>query len=229
MSGDDLVDDQAGRVDVHLRRGLLAPELLGGGVAQRAEKATRGLAASAVEHRDDAEVEELGDRDAGGRPVQEDVVGLHVAVDEAFVVGVVERVEKVDADVVRVGELELPLLLEDDPQRLAVEPLHHVVRQVQLVRGHAGRDDVDDVRVVQAREGARFVLHTPGEVFARTELRVKGLEDVALADRRVLDVVDGAHAADADESQHLVDGAGDVLAGRVVARGHGAKGGEAKV
>ncbi len=55
---------------------------------------------------------ELGDRDARHRAV-EDVIRLDVAVDDALVVRVVQRVEQVDADVVfaRVREFELPLLL----------------------------------------------------------------------------------------------------------------------
>ena len=145
-------------------------------------------------------------------------------MNDALVVRVVERVEEIDRDVVRVGELELPLLLEHDAQRLPVQPLHHVVRQAKVVAGHAGGDDFDDVRVIEARERARLVLHAPREVFARAELRVQRLQDVALADRRILDVVDGAHPARADEADDLVHGARHCLIGLKVSSVHGSGG-----
>ncbi len=119
------------------------------------------------------------------------------------------------------GEVELPLLLEHEAERLPAQALHQVVGQPQVVRRDARRDDLDDVRVVEPREGARLVLDPSREVFARTELRMQRLQDVALADRRVFDVVDRAHPAGADEAQDLVDGAGNLLAGLVVARAHG--------
>ncbi len=73
----------------------------------------------------------------------------------------------------------------------------------------------------RARQRPRLPLDPSNEVLARPEPVVQRLQDVALADRRILDVVDRAHAAGADETHDLVDSAGDLLARLVVSRTHG--------
>ena len=71
--------------------------------------------------------------------------------------------------------------------------------------------------MIQARERTRLVLHAPREIFARAELGVERLQHVALADRRVLDVVDRAHSARADPTHDAIHRARDELAGLVIA------------
>jgi hypothetical protein len=56
-----------------------------------------------------------------------------------------------------------------------------VVRQPQLVGRYARRDDLDDVRMVQACESARLELDPSNEVLSCPELRMQGLQGVALA------------------------------------------------
>ena len=169
-AGDHLVEHEAGRVDVRLRRSASRR----GAARARRSAACRGsgppvstLLASSIETMPKSR--SFVTVTPRQRAVKEDVVRLHVAVDDALVVRVIERVEQIDPDVVRVRQLELPLLLEHEAQRLPAEALHQVVGEPQVVGRDAGGDDLDDVRVVQPRERARLVLDPLGEVFARAE------------------------------------------------------------
>ena len=213
---DHLVQHEAERVEVRARRDRAAQELLGGRVAERADEALprRARRCLVLEARD-AEVEQLRQRLAVV-VVEEDVVGLHVAVDDAVLVRARERIEQIGRDVHRVREREGLLALEQHAEVLPVELLHHVEGQLERVRRAGGGDHVDDVRVLEPRERARLLLHAPREVRAVAELGVEGLEDVALADAHVLDVVDRAHAARTNEAVHPVDAAGDHLSGLVL-------------
>ena len=67
--------------------------------------------------------------------VQQDVLGLDVAVDDAVPVGVVERGGDLGGDPDGVGDRELLLATQPVAQRLPVHERHHVVRgAVHLAR-----------------------------------------------------------------------------------------------
>ena len=80
--------------------------------------------------------------------VQQDVLRLDVAVDDAVAVGVVERVGHLDGDRAPRVDRKLALGVEPVAQRL---PLHHRHDEVQDRRRLAGVVQREDVRMVQPR------------------------------------------------------------------------------
>ena len=83
-----------------------------------------------------------------------------------------------------------------------VEVLHHEVGAAVLGRAEVG--DVDDVRVPDARRGARLAPEPLDQVLLARVGRVQDLDRDALADLDVLAGVDGPHAALADLAQDAV-------------------------
>ncbi len=75
--------------------------------------------------------------------------------------------------------------------------------------------------MVQGGQRPRLPLDPSNEVLAGPEPVVERLEHIELSDRRIFDVVDGAHAPGADEAKDLVYGSGDLLARLVISRTHG--------
>ena len=96
LAGEHLVEDDPERVDVGLRGDLVAERLLGRDVVGRAEHAAGGGQALRLERAGDAEVGDLG----AALVVDQDVLRLDVAVDEAVLVRALER----PADLDRVGD-----------------------------------------------------------------------------------------------------------------------------
>ena len=149
--------------------------------------------------------------------VKENVLRLHVPVDHPQRMRVIERVEEVDRDAVGRLEREPPLRAEHRSERVPVQLLHQKIRQAKAVAGHPRGHDLDDVRVRQLREDARFLVDPGGDLFSRTELGVERLQDVALPDGRVLDLIDRPHPPLTEQPDHLIDGARDDLVRLVVA------------
>jgi hypothetical protein len=123
--------------------------------------------------------------------------------------GFTSRVEQVDREAAARVDLERALVVEHRAERVAVQLLHHEVVELERVLRDVGGDDLDDVLVLELRERLGLALHPLGEIGARREVRVQRLQHVPLVDGRILDLVDGAHAAHAEDADHLVLGARD--------------------
>ena len=82
--------------------------------------------------------------------VQQDVLGLDVAMDHAVPMRVVERTRHLARDAHGVGDRELPFALEPRAQRLAVDERHDVEQQAIRI---ARVEQREDVRVLQLRGG----------------------------------------------------------------------------
>ncbi len=82
--------------------------------------------------------------------MQEDVLGLDVAVDDAVLVGVLQRVGDLASDTERIVDGKLLLALEPVAERFAVDERHHV--EHGAVDG-ARVEEREDVRVLQIRGG----------------------------------------------------------------------------
>ncbi len=159
MPGDELVEDDAERVDVAARRGLLAAQALRRDVGRRAAV----LVVALIDAEREPEVEQLGEVHAAvlaGDAHEEDVVGLEIAVHDAAAVRVADRardlIEHVAGDAGRER-----VLVEAIAERRALEELHHQEVAAALVDAEVG--DRDDVRVRQRAREARFAE----EVLAR--------------------------------------------------------------
>ncbi len=126
-------------------------------------------------------------------------------------VRVIERVEQIDSDVERLLDRQASFSLEHGSQRLPLESLHHVIRKTQPVLRRPGRVHLDDVRMLELGERASLTREPRREIGALGEVAVERLQHVALADRRVLDVVDGTHPARAEHAVHAINRAGNRL------------------
>ena len=120
--------------------------------------AARGLDA----HLREAEVDDLDEVAARAHRLEDDVLGLEIAVDDAEVVRFGERGEHLPQDVDDAPERERPLLVRDAREVLAAQELHHEVELA--VVGLAEVDDGDRVRVVEAARGARLGDEARGRV-----------------------------------------------------------------
>ena len=101
--------------------------------------------------------------------MQEDVLRLHVAMDHAVSVRVLQSVRRGHRDVHRIVDRELPLARQPRTQRLAVDVGHDVEQEppVRIAR-LAGVEQREDVRVLEIRRDANL-----GEEPIRTELRAE--------------------------------------------------------
>ncbi len=93
--------------------------------------------------------------------VEQDVVGLHVAVDDSVLVSVAERIGDLSRDAGRVANREAMLLLEQMSERRAVDAAHHDVQHLVLVAPDLV--DRDDVRMLELCAGARLAYEPVGE------------------------------------------------------------------
>lgn len=118
-------------------------------------------------------------------------------MDDACGMGFGEAFTDLQGDVDRHFERQLSCVLEQSAQALASEQLHDEVRAVGGTRAHV--DDFDGARTLQEARGASFLFEPL--VHRGIEQR---LQREALAGANVLDLVDEAIAAAADETQHAI-------------------------
>ena len=212
-----LVEHAADGVDVGARGDLLlGGRLLGAHVVRRAE-AEAGLghaAAGRCAHGErDAEV---GDHRAA--VVEQDVLGLDVAVDDAVAVRVVQGVGDIAGDADGLVHTELRLAVELVADRLALDVRHYIVEEAV---GGARVEEGEDVRVLKACRGLDLLDKALGAEDGG-ELGLQELEgDLAV----VLEVVgeeDGGHAALAEVAVNAV-AAGEGGVETFGLRGHGPK------
>ena len=141
VAGQQLVEDDAERVDVRVRVDPLAAGLLRRDVVARAEHgAGLGLPADGVERADDPEVGHLG------QPllVQEHVLRLHVAVDEALRVCERQRPPDLEAQLEHAADRQRATPGDELLQVLALDQLEDDELTAVLL---TAVDHGDDVRV----------------------------------------------------------------------------------
>ena len=193
VAGQHLVEHHAQRVDVGAGGDLpLAHRLLGPHVVRRAERHAglgHPVAAGLARGQGDAEV---GHQRAA--VVQQDVLGLDVAVDHPVPVGVVERRGHLGGDPHRVGHGELLLPVEPAPERLALDEGHDVEEEAV---GLARVEQREDVRVLQVG-GELDLGQEPLGADDGGELGPEQLEGDLPVVPEVLGQEDRGHAAGAD-------------------------------
>ncbi len=188
LADQHLVEDDAEAVDVGARVGGVAHRLLGGDVVGGAEDAAGGGHPVLFELAGDAEVGQF-------RPplvVDEDVLGLDVAVDHVAGVGDAEAAGDLD----RVGDRLLDVEGADprDPllQRLAFDVLEDDVGVAVVL---AGVDHRDDVGVGDLRDRPRLLPEALDLVGLLRHLAVHDLDRDRAVEGLVFGQVDGGHAA----------------------------------
>ena len=205
LAGEHLVKDHAEREDV----GAVVDfprlaDLFGRHVVERAHDlcvaGERGVLGAGLKQLGQTEV---GDLHMAGA-VEEDVVGLDVAVDHALVVGVLERVANLGHHAERLGGCELAGFL-----RLAeVHAVHVFHDEVKEIARLARLVDEDDVGVAQLGEGARLAGEALGKGRVGGHVAGEDLERHDPIERTLAGLVDDAHAALADQLEDLEVGEG---------------------
>ena len=200
--GEHLVGHDAERVDVGRGADVRRRGLLRGHVVRRpGDHAGGGEAARGLEHLRDPEV---GEVDAAVL-VEEHVLRLHVAVDDALAVRVVEGVRHPAQDLDRPGQGDAPRLEQLRERAARHEPHRHpgdALRAVDVVGV-----DGDDVRVLEPRDGLGLALEALGETGVVQELPRQDLERHVAVEGRLEGPVDRGHAAPAERLDDAV-GAG---------------------
>ena len=198
LAGQHLVEDDTEGVEVAPRVAPLALHLLRRHVVRRPDRLGQARPRHLPERRveRDAEVDELHPAVRGDH----DVLGLEVAVDDAVVVQVGERVG--DGDGQRDGGLagQAALSAETVAQQLAVDVLHGEVEAALLAR----LEDLDDGGVVQALADLFLALEALVEDHVARVLQMRHLERDRVAVLEIARPEDGGHAATRDDVEHLV-------------------------
>jgi hypothetical protein len=192
-AGEHLVRHHAQRVEVGAAVDLaVAGALLGAHVRRRADGHPGGREArvAPLDHRPrDAEV---GDHGAVAVVVEEDVVGLDVAVHHAARVGVGERVGHLGEHAPHVVHRHRAAVVEALAEVLAVDARHHEEHQPV---GLVDRVDRDDVRVRELRGRLGLAQEARADLGAVGELGRQHLDRHLALEAAVARPVDHAHAA----------------------------------
>ncbi len=147
------------------------------------------------------------------RPVvaDEDVAGFDVTVDDARVVGDLERLGDPADDAERVGGAELAPQAEEARQRLAVDELHDEVGDGGVaVVDLAVVVDLDDAGALHDGDGARLAPEALAEAAVVDEVGQEDLDGDGAPQDRVRALPDVAHAAAADAAFEPVPPVQDV-------------------
>jgi hypothetical protein len=160
FSREHFVKDDTQRIDVRSMIDGRGPfDLLRCHVMRRPDDIFR----AGQEHRVGIHLDELRDAEVGdldpARFVQQEILGLDVAMNDPLVVRELERLANLRDDAQRLLGRQPSALLQLSQVR-AVHELHH---QVVQRSGHAIVVHADDVRMIQSREKAGFPRETLGE------------------------------------------------------------------
>ena len=165
--------------------------------------------------------DDLGDAEVGDLHapllVEENVFRLDVAVNDAGVVGVLERVAELRDDAQRLARRELARA-QDVAQVGAVDEFHH---DVVAARDFSEFMDGDDVLMRQRRERPGFPVEALDELGILGQIVRQHLDGDVAFELRLSRAVNGAHSAAADPFDDL--DAGD-RRGRLGVGGDGARG-----
>jgi hypothetical protein len=196
LAGEHLVEHAAERV--HVRAGVqLAPDgLLRAHVHRRADHHTGAgqVRSHAPSRARDAEVRHHGAAVSG----EQDVLGLHVAVNHPLIVGVLQPTRDLPRDPHGFPRHEAPLAPQAVAERLAVDPRHGEPEHRRVARS-AGGDLArvvhrDDVGVLETR-GEQDLAQEPLAAQRGREVRLQHLESDHAVVAEVPGQPDGGHSA----------------------------------
>ena len=134
-------------------------------------------------------------------PHQEQILGLEIAMNDLDRVRRRHRARRLDRDVDGLADAH-PLAREPPRQRLAVQELHHDVRD--FVLDHPDVDHLDDVRVMDGGGRARLIDEPQHQAGTLEVLALQHLHCDAAPQYRMLRQVHDAHRPVADQLAELV-------------------------
>jgi hypothetical protein len=139
---------------------------------------------------------EVGDHHPSPAAFEEDVVGLHVTVDDADRVRGAQGVRGLDHDAADLFGGQVAAALEALRDGLAVHVRHHEIDEP--VGALADRVDRHDVRMRQARRRLRLAQEPQADLLPERELRRQDLDGHAALEALIVGVIHHAHPAAAD-------------------------------
>ena len=193
-AGDHFIQDAAEAVEIAARIELAAGDLLGAHVERRADHEARfgectGVGLTGERGRQGARDAEVAQHRMAA--VQEDVLGLDVAVHETGAVCIVERVGHLDGQAGGFGPRHGAVPREVIAQRLAHDVRHHVVEPaLELARVV----HLHDVRMAEPRRHAYLAQESLG-ANGRGQPFVQDLDRDLAVELEVVREVDGGRAA----------------------------------
>ena len=170
-------------------------------------------ASSVVRSWGDPEVDDLHDLLAVLGLLQEDVVRLHVAVDDAATVSCRQGTTDLQGDVQASHRLDDVDLGELVREVVPLEELHRQKRRAGVELAEV--EDVEHVRVLDAGGADRFLLEARHDVLLLRVLGAEDLERDLLLDGLVLGKVDLAHPAFPELLEDAVAAGNDLAEQRV--------------
>jgi hypothetical protein len=214
-AGQQLVEQDPDRVEVARRRDRMPLRLLGRQVLRGADDRP-GLRHVGRAGTGDAEVGDLH----AALGVDDHVVGLDVAVDDAALVREAGGAQDLDADVDDLRGRERALVAHQLLERAPLEELH---RDVVGPIPRPAVEDLDDVRVLETRRRRGLAAEALDELLVRGEAPVQDLQRDLAPELLVIGAVDVRHAARADPGRDAIAPVdqrlgGDALAQRITHR-----------
>ena len=197
LTGQELVEDAAERVDVRLLVDRLAARLLGRDVVAGSHDRAGDRHPVDVERMGDAEVGYL--RAAVG--VDQDVLGLDVAVDEPVLVRKREPAGDLERELDRLAWVKGTFLVEELLQVHPVDVFEDDELPTVLL---AAVDHRDDVRMSELRDRASLAAEAFDVGVVARELLVEDLQRNGAFEQLVVRPIDARHATRADELLELV-------------------------
>ena len=207
-SGKHFIQHATCGIQVGTHVDAFAARLLGRQILRGADHALRlrHRGCGIVERAGDAEVHDLDHALLGNH----DVAGLDVTVDDAHAVRILERVEHTHHHLFGVALAQSAVHFENVAQGLALDILHHQIRQMLGLAGFGGDDfltrivDVHDVGIVHLRHGMGFATETLKEDLVVGEVGAHDLDRDGTSKTRIECHVHFGHAATADQLAELV-------------------------
>ena len=201
---------------------LFSADLFGRHEVRRADDrllVLRGVGHTALVELRQPEVEHLGVVAPAGRARDQNILRFEIAVNDAELVRLLQRATDLREQRGCASPRERAVATDDASH---VEPADELHDQVQVALCVPEVEDLDRVRVMQARDRGRFALEPLHDIGIGREVAMQDLHRGDLAHPQVFDPVDDGHAAATDHLDHAIAAIDDLSEPRLVRIGEAA-------